>query len=175
MQVHRVDDRAIELAVSQSFQVFKRAKKHLDVMTFRTSREIPAPPSSVFAAFEDRTSLEIWWGPAGFTNTFETCEFKPGGRWSYVMHAPNGKDIPNESVFREIEPCKRILIQHESKPRYLLTVTLELTDNGGTRVQWEQEFENPKVAGAIKHIVEPANEQNLDRLSAEVLRKHGGG
>jgi uncharacterized protein YndB with AHSA1/START domain len=174
MQVHRVDDRAIELAVSQSFQVSRRAKKHLDVMTFRTSREIPAPPSSVFAAFEDSTRLEIWWGPAGFTNTFETCEFKPGGRWSYVMHAPNGKDIPNESVFREIEPFKRILIQHESKPRYLLTVTLEPTDNGGTLVQWEQEFENPKVAGAIKHIVEPANEQNLDRLSAEVLRKHGG-
>jgi DNA primase len=37
-------------------------------MTFRTSREIDAPPSSVFAAFEDSARLQMWWGPAGFTN-----------------------------------------------------------------------------------------------------------
>jgi uncharacterized protein YndB with AHSA1/START domain len=144
-------------------------------MSFQTSREIAAHPSSVFAAFEDSTRLEVWWGPAGFTNTFETCEFKPGGKWSFVMHGPNGKDYPNESVFRDIEPSKRIVIQHVSQPRYLLTVILEPTSSGGTLVRWEQEFESPKVASGIEHIVVPANEQNLDRLSAEVLRKHGGG
>ena len=94
------------------------------------------------------------------------------------MHGPDGKDYANESVFLAVEPSKRIVIQHLSKPRYLLTVTLEPTDNGDrgeTRVRWEQEFENPNVAAGIKHIVEPANEQNLDRLSAEVQRKHDGG
>ena len=140
-------------------------------MTFRTSREIAAQPSSVFAAFENSARLEVWWGPAGFTNTFKTCEFKPGGKWSFVMYGPNGKDYPNESVFRDIEPSKRIVIHHVSQPRYLLTVTLEPTDSGGTLVRWEQEFENPKVASGVEHIVVPANEQNLDRLAAEVRRK----
>jgi uncharacterized protein YndB with AHSA1/START domain len=143
-------------------------------MTFRTSREIAADPASVFAAFEDMARLAAWWGPAGFTNTFETCEFTPGGRWSFVMHGPNGNDYPNESIFRDIEPPKKIVIQHVSKPRYLLTVILEPTATGGARVRWEQEFENPKVASGIEHIVVPANEENLDRLSAEVLRTHGG-
>jgi uncharacterized protein YndB with AHSA1/START domain len=141
-------------------------------MTFRTSREIAADPSSVFAAFEDSARLEVWWGPAGFSNTFATCEFKPGGKWSYLMHGPDGKDYPNRSVFRDIEPCKRIVIQHVSKPRYLLNVVFEPTGSGGTLVRWEQEFENPKVASGVEHIVVPANEQNLDRLSAEVLRSH---
>jgi hypothetical protein len=36
-------------------------------------------------------------------------------------------------------------------------------------VTWEQEFEKPDVARGIAHIVVPANEQNLDRLTAEVL------
>lgn len=144
-------------------------------MTFRTSREITADPSSVFAAFEDSARLATWWGPAGFTNTFVVCEFEPGGKWTFVMHGPDGKDYPNESAFLAIEPSKRIVIRHESKPRYRLTVTLEPTDAGGTLVVWEQEFDNPKVAAAIEHIVVPANEQNLDRLSAEVLRVHGGG
>jgi uncharacterized protein YndB with AHSA1/START domain len=138
-------------------------------MSFQTSREIPAHPSSVFAAFENSDRLAAWWGPAGFSNTFDTCEFKPGGEWSYVMHGPDGRDYPNESVFREIEPFRRIVIHHVSKPRYLLTVTLEPVD-GGTLVRWEQEFENPNVARGIEHIVVPANEQNLDRLSAEVMR-----
>lgn len=139
-------------------------------MSFKTSRKIAAPPSSVFAAFEDAARLATWWGPAGFTNTFKVCEFKPGGEWSFVMHGPNGKNYPNESLFREIDPAKRIVIQHLSQPRYLLTISLEPIANGWTLVRWEQEFEDPRVVSGIEHIVVPANEQNLDRLSAEVLQ-----
>src|SRR6202043_1264257 len=32
------------------------------------------------------------------------------------------------------------------------------------RVLWVQEFEGPKVAAAVRHIAEPGNEKNLDRL-----------
>ena len=139
-------------------------------MSFCTSREIAADPSRVFAAFKDPARFAAWWGPAGFTNTFDVCEFKAGGLWSYVMHGPDGKTYRNESVFRELEPDRRLVIDHVSLPRYVLTVTLQPTDSGGTLVEWNQAFEKPEVARAIAHIVVPANEQNLDRLTAEVLR-----
>jgi len=45
--------------------------------TFRTSRDIPASPEQVFAAIADPERLARWWGPAGFSNTFGVCEFKP--------------------------------------------------------------------------------------------------
>jgi hypothetical protein len=45
----------------------------------------------------------------------------------------------------------------------------------GTLVSWSQAFESAEVASRIEHIVLPANEQNLDRLSVEVLRKPVGG
>lgn len=144
-------------------------------MTFRASREIAAPPSSVFAAFEDRTRLAVWWGPAGFTNTFDTHALEPGGKWSFVMHGPDGKDYPNEMVVVEVEAPRRIVIRHVSQPRYLLTVTLDPTADGGTRVGWNQEFESPEVGRRMEHIVVPANEQLLDRLSAEVLRERDDG
>ena len=143
-------------------------------MAFQATRKIAAPPSSVFAAFEDSARLAVWWGPAGFTNTFETYEFKPGGKWSFVMHGPDGKNFPNEIVVTEIEPPGRIVIDHVSQPRYLLTVTLEPTEDGGTRVGWNQEFENPEVGRRLEQILVPANEQVLDRLSEEVLRQHRG-
>lgn len=34
---------------------------------------------------------------------------------------------------------------------------------------WSQAFESPELAAKMEAIVVPANEQNLDRLAAEVL------
>ena len=133
--------------------------------TFRSHRVLPYPPPAVFEAFARRELLARWWGPSGFTNTFETFDFRPGGRWKYVMHGPEGTRHPNESVFLELRPPSRLVLQHVSKPRYVLAVTLT-EDEGGTALSWVQEFEDATVAARIRHIVEPANEQNLDRLLA---------
>ena len=136
--------------------------------TFNTSREIEATVDNVFAAFSDPESLARWWGPSGFTNTFHICEFETGGRWVYTMHSPNGGSPENESVFELDEPARKVVIRHISQPSYRLTI--ELTPSGrGTIVSWSQEFDDATVAGRIAKIVIPANEQNLDRLSAEVL------
>ena len=140
--------------------------------TFRTSREIPATIDQVFAAFSHPERLSRWWGPSGFTNTFRVCEFKNGGRWSFIMHGPDGRTYPNESVFAEIESPRKIVVQHVSEPKYRLTIGLA-SSAAGTVVSWSQAFENSKIASRIEHIVVPDNEQNLDRLSVEVLHKTG--
>ena len=137
--------------------------------TFNTSREIPATVELVFAAFSHPKRLVRWWGPAGFTNTFSVCEFKNGGRWSFIMHGPDGRNYKNESVFAEIESPRKIVVQHVSGPKYRLTILLA-SSAVGTVVSWSQAFESSNVASRIEHIVVPANEQNLDRLSVEVLK-----
>ena len=138
--------------------------------TFNTSREIQATVEQVFAAISESDRLARWWGPDGFTNTFNICEFKNGGRWSFVMHGPDGKDYPNENLFAEIESPKKVVVQHVSEPKFCLTITL-MPSAAGTLVNWSQAFESPEVARRIEHIVVPANDQNLERLSAEVLRE----
>ena len=137
--------------------------------TFNTTRTIAADIDDVFAAFTDPERLARWWGPNGFTNTFHLCEFKTGGRWLYTMHSPNGGNPEQESVFELVEPPRKVVIRHISLPLYRLTVELTPED-GGTDVSWSQEFDDAAVAKRIEKIVVPANEQNLDRLSAEVLR-----
>jgi len=138
--------------------------------TFNTSREISATAEQVFAAIGDSERLSRWWGPAGFTNTFSVCEFKQGGRWSFIMHGPDGKTYPNENVFAEIEPSRKVVIQHVSEPKFRLTITLA-SSAVGTIVSWAQAFESSEIASRLEHIVVPANEQNLERLSVEVLRQ----
>lgn len=142
--------------------------------TFSTSRKIPTTVEQVFAAISHPERLSRWWGPAGFTNTFNVCEFKNGGRWSFIMHGPDGRNYPNENVFAEIESPRKIVVQHVSEPKYRLTIVLA-SSSAGTVVSWSQAFESSEVASRMEHIVVPANEQNLERLAAEVLRKPGGG
>lgn len=135
--------------------------------TFQTSRDIPAPPAAVFAAFAAPQRLATWWGPDGFTNSFDVCDFQSGGAWNFTMHGPDGSHYPNQSVFEEIEPDRKLVIAHVCEPYFRLTV--ELTPSAtGTLLRWTQVFDDPQVASAVRHIVEPANEQNLTRLAAEV-------
>lgn len=135
---------------------------------FETSREIAAAPDEVYAALSDPERLARWWGPDGFTNTFHIFEFKPGGRWSLTMHSPNGGNAANESIFERIEPGRKVVVRHTSLPQYLLTIEL-MRSEAGTTVSWSQEFDDVEVARRIEKVIVPANEQNLDRLTAEVL------
>ena len=137
--------------------------------TYTTTREIPAPMEQVFAAISDPERLARWWGPAGFSNTFSVCDFKNGGRWVFTMHGPDGHSYANESMFVEIEPPRKVIIQHVSNPRYLMTIALTPMASG-TLVSWSQAFEDSRVRQRLESIVVPANEQNLARLTAEVLR-----
>jgi uncharacterized protein YndB with AHSA1/START domain len=129
----------------------------------QTQRAIPFSPERVYAAFADARTLAAWWGPNGFTNEFEVFEFREGGKWKFTMVGPNGARYANESIFRELKPAEKVVIRHDCAPFFTLTVTLE-PHTSGTLLRWEGVFDDPKVLEAIRHIVVPANEQNLDRL-----------
>jgi uncharacterized protein YndB with AHSA1/START domain len=75
---------------------------------FQHQRKIAASATEIFNAFEDPSLLAQWWGPTGFTNTFNTFEFKPQGKWSFVMHGPDETNYPNENIFLDIVEPKRL-------------------------------------------------------------------
>jgi uncharacterized protein YndB with AHSA1/START domain len=148
----------------------------IDDRALETSRLIDAPRSNVFAAIEERAKLARWWGPAGFTSTFEAFDFRPGGHWRFVLHGPDGKDYPNHNQFADIVPNERVVVRHVEGHYFELTITL--ADEGGkTRVGWRMEFPSAAELSSIEEYVRPANEQNLDRLTAVVMeddRPRGG-
>lgn len=137
--------------------------------TFLTGRVVAATPAAVYAAFVSAERLARWWGPKGFRNTFEVFEPREGGSWRFVMHGPEGGNYRNASVFEALVPGERIVIHHVCDPRYTLTVTLA-AEGAGTRVGWRQVFESDRDFQSVRRFVPEKNEENLDRLEAELAR-----
>jgi hypothetical protein len=136
---------------------------------FVTSRLIDGPRALVFRAFAEPDHLTRWWGPEGFSSTFHECDFRPGGRWRFVLHGPDGKDYRNECVFTEIVAPERVVLDHVVGHHFVLTVTL--AERGAqTEVGWCQVFDTAEECRRIAAVVIEANEQNLDRLAAEIRR-----
>lgn len=136
------------------------------------SKQISASPSEVFCAMSDPARIARWWGPDGFTNTIHEFAFHPGGTWRLTMHGPDGQDYPNESRFTRIETDRVFEIEHLNGHHFVLTI--ELSPHGeGTEVRWRQVFDTVEHYQRIAQFVAAANQQNLERLEAEVLRGRG--
>ena len=141
----------------------------IEIRSDSRRRLLGASPSEVFAAMSDPARVARWWGPAGFTNTIHQFEFKLGGKWLLTMHGPDGKDYPNESRFTRIVADQVFEIEHLNGHHFLLSIELVPT-HGGTEVKWRQTFDTVEHYERIAQFVASANEQNLDRLAAEVQR-----
>lgn len=131
-------------------------------------RKFSAPRDMLYRAWTDPELLAQWFGPNGFTNTFHTFDFRPGGSWEFTMHGPDGADYHNRNVFQEIGP-ERIVLRHEFSPHFILTSTFHDVE-GGTEYTFRQTFETEEVYNKVKPMCEEANEQNLDRLGALLKR-----
>jgi uncharacterized protein YndB with AHSA1/START domain len=137
--------------------------------TIVSSRLIAAPREKVFRAWTEPEHLRQWWGPAGFTNTFQEFDLKPGGHWRFVMHSPNGVDFANHSVFVEMVKPERIVFDHLST--HLFRGVVEFIDEADrTRVVFRMIHDTAENCRKLRPMCIPANEQNFDRLEAELAR-----
>jgi uncharacterized protein YndB with AHSA1/START domain len=132
-----------------------------------STRVLPWPRERVFRAWTDPYHLARWWGPKGFTNTFQEFDLRPGGRWQFVMHGPNGADYPNQSGFVEIVKPERIVFDHVSPPVFQVTATFA-EEGGKTRLTFRMRFETVAECEKVKRVAVGANEENFDRLEAEL-------
>ncbi len=90
-----------------------------DALQGATDRELvftrlyDAPPDKVFPLWTEEEHLAKWWGPNGFSISVESIDVRPGGRWVFVMHSPDGKDYPNRITYDEVIFPERIVYSHE--------------------------------------------------------------
>lgn len=150
------------------------AMQDLDDRSDTRSRRVPAAAAAVFAAMRDPRRVARWWGPQGFRNTIHTFEFREGGRWLLTMHGPDGSNFDSDNRFTRLVPDRLVEIEHFTGHHFVLTVEL-IPQAQATEIAWRQTFDSAEHYASIAPFVTAANEQNLERLAAEVARGAGGG
>jgi uncharacterized protein YndB with AHSA1/START domain len=137
------------------------------------SRVVNAPRETVWAAWTDPGHLKNWWGPAGFTNTFHEFDLQVGGKWVFTMHGPEKGNYPNDCEFIKIEKPALIAWKRHSQPWFQVLATFEALGPGQTKVVFKQLFETAEACSKLRPYVEDKNEENLDRLEAELQKMMG--
>jgi uncharacterized protein YndB with AHSA1/START domain len=94
-------------------------------------RTFAAPRALVFEAHTTCEHLKHWWGrgnPLG-------CEldFRPGGTYRFVEHAPDGREYAFHGEYLKIQPPELIeyTFEYEGAPGHTCVQTLEFAEEGG--------------------------------------------
>lgn len=133
-----------------------------------SERTVNFPQQLVYDAWAKPQHLKNWWGPAGLTNTFIEHDLRPGGRWQFIMHGPDKGNYPNECVFIKVEAPSLLAWYRISKPHFQVVAVFEDAGNHNTHVTFKMLFATAEECEKLKKFVVDKNEENLDRLEAEL-------
>jgi uncharacterized protein YndB with AHSA1/START domain len=122
----------------------------------------------VFKAWANPAHLQKWWGPAGFTNTFQEFDFQIGGKWRFVMHGPDKGNYKNECEFLKIESPSLIAWKRHTQPYFKVLVTFEEINEFQTKIVFKMLFETAEECNKVKRFVVDKNEENFDKLENEL-------
>ena len=130
-----------------------------------TVRMLDFPKEKVFEAWSNPDQLKVWWGPKGFSNTFELFDFRPGGQWKFVMHGPEKGNYKNECEFLEIDEPDLIYWKRLTQPLFQVCATFEEIEKGKTKLTFRMIFDSVDACNKIKPFALDKNEENFDKLN----------
>lgn len=110
----------------------------------RMVRMFAAPPDAVFAAHTVPELLKRWYGAL----VSAEIDLRVGGAWRFVSKRPDGREIGQFGVYREIEPNAR-LVQTENwtdwNPGELTVSTIFAPVGAATRLEVTMRFPSREV------------------------------
>ena len=141
----------------------------------RLVRVFDAPVKLVWDVWTDDKHIVNWWGPRGFTLTTKSKDIRPGGKWVYTMHGPDGVDYPNFTTYHEVVEHSKLVYDHggneEGAALFRVTVTFTEVDNK-TVMDMIMALESAEAAKGIEgHIKDVGGNTTWDRLSEYLEEK----
>ena len=107
-------------------------------------RRFNAAPAKVFAAWTDAEKVKRWMGPGEVQVLSAESDARTGGRYRWVMQAPNGEQHDVSGVYREVIPNEKLVFTWawKSTPEResLVTVTLKPDGDGTLMTLTHEQF-----------------------------------
>lgn len=95
-------------------------------------RRFNVPPAKVFSAWTDPQKVKRWMGPGEVHVLSAENDARVGGRYHWVMKAPNGEEHDVSGVYREVVPDEKLVFTWawKSTPERESVVTLTFKPDG---------------------------------------------
>lgn len=100
------------------------------------TRRLAAPVAAVWRCWTEPALLVQWFTPAPWRTVAAEVDLRPGGRFATTMRSPEGEDMPNEGVFLEVIPERRLVFTDAYRAGWLpvenpfFTALLDLAPDG---------------------------------------------
>jgi len=136
-----------------------------------TTRLIAAPRELLWKLLTSPEHLQHFWGPDGFTNSYQQFDLHVGGRAAFTMHGPDGKDWPNRFKFLQVEPPHLLVFEHDGgedwpeEHRFINEIEL-IEETGKTRLTMKLTVSSIERRDALATFAVDGGLQNVDRLAA---------
>ena len=108
------------------------ATKPITKPSLTLKRHLKAPPAKVFAAWTDPEKVKHWMGPGEIKVLHVETDPRTGGRFNWVMRAPNGEEHDVSGVYREVVPNEKLVFTWawKSTPERESLVTVLIKPDG---------------------------------------------
>lgn len=111
------------------------------------TRIIDASPDKVYRCWTEPELLKQWFAPLPYTTPVAELDVRPGGSNYIVMKGPDGKEMPNQGVYLEVVPNRKLVVTDAYtsawEPSHNPFMTLVLT--------FEEENGKTKYTACVKH------------------------
>jgi uncharacterized protein YndB with AHSA1/START domain len=104
-------------------------------------RVLNATPEKLYRCWTEPALIVQWFTPPPFRTTRAVVDVRAGGASCITMQSPDGQEFPNEGVYLEVVPNRRIVFtdaftagwEPSAKPFFTGILTFEDLGNGQTK------------------------------------------
>lgn len=105
------------------------------------TREFDVVAAKLFRCWTEAELIKQWFVPKPWTVARAEVDVRPGGRSLIVMQSPEGQEMPNEGVYLEVVPGRKLVFTDAytagwapaEKPMFTGIIEFEDLGNGRTR------------------------------------------
>jgi uncharacterized protein YndB with AHSA1/START domain len=149
--------------------------KDPDTLTMTMTAEFDARPERIWQLWADPRQLERWWGPPTYPATFDSHDFRQGGRVAYHMTGPSGDQPRGWWEIDELDPPNRLVFRdgfaddegnpHPDFPVTVARVNIEDIGDGRTRMSMQSVF--PSIE-AMEQVLAMGAEEGLKQAISQI-------
>lgn len=109
------------------------------------SLHLAAPRDKIWRCFTEADLMAQWFAPKPWTTADVELDVRPGGSMRFVMQGPEGERFPNDGVYLEVVPGRKLVTTDvfesawvpASEPFMTAILTFDDAEDGGTQYRAE--------------------------------------